>query len=199
MARAGRGHPGTPALFAERFSTTDGRARFVAVAADATTVYEGSKVGTRLKVAGVNVVAVGERDARPGDEVILALGSDGGFRRAIARDGRLAGAQVVGDGAAAAAFARAFERGTPLPGSLAAFVFGVDGIGAASAGTSCAPGDRICVCNEVPRGEILDAIAAGALDVAEIGRRTMAGTGCGTCRGELAALVIGAAGATAEA
>lgn len=168
--------------------------------AGGTAVYEGSKVGTRLKVAGVNVVAVGERDARPGDEVVLALGSDGGFRRAIARDGRLAGAQVVGDGAAAAAFARAFERGTPLPGSLAAFVFGVDGIGAASAGTSCAPGDRICVCNEVSRGEILDAIAAGAHDVAEIGRRTMAGTGCGTCRGELAALVIGAAaGATAEA
>ncbi len=164
-----------------------------------TAVYEGSKVGTRLKVAGINVVAVGERDARPGDEVILALGSDGGFRRAIARDGRLAGAQVVGDAAAAAAFARAFERGTPLPGSLAAFVFGVDGIGAASAGTSCAPGDRICVCNEVSRGEILDAIAAGAHDVAEIGRRTMAGTGCGTCRGELAALVIGAAAATAEA
>ncbi len=30
------GHPGTPVLFAERFSTADGRARFVAVAADAT-------------------------------------------------------------------------------------------------------------------------------------------------------------------
>ncbi|GAC1312218.1 MAG: hypothetical protein NVSMB21_22580 [Vulcanimicrobiaceae bacterium] len=161
--------------------------------------YGGSKVGTRLKVAGVNVVAVGERDARVGDEVILALGADGSFRRAIARDGRLCGAQVVGDATSAAAFARAYERGAPLPGSLAAFVFGVDGIGGGSAVPACDPNDRICVCNEVSRGEILDAIAAGAHDVAEIGRRTMAGTGCGTCRGELALLVIGAKETAVEA
>ncbi|GAC1299441.1 MAG: hypothetical protein NVSMB19_03630 [Vulcanimicrobiaceae bacterium] len=157
-----------------------------------TALYEGSRVGTRLKVAGVNVVAVGERDARPGDEVISALGADGSFRRAIARDGRLTGAQVVGDALAAAAFARAFERGTSLPGSLAAFVFGVDGIGPVTGAAACDPDSRVCVCNEVSRGEILTAIAAGAHDVAEIGRRTMAGTGCGSCRGELAALVIGA-------
>lgn len=91
--------------------------------------YGGSRVGTKLKVAGVNVVALGERDPRPGDDVISALDAEGRFKRAIARNGVLVGAQVVGDAKAAAAFAKAFERGTPLPGSLAAFVFGVDGIG----------------------------------------------------------------------
>ena len=53
--------------------------------------------------------------------------------------------------------------------------------------------ERVCVCNEVSRGEIRRAIEEGARDVSEIGRRTLAGTGCGTCRGELAALVIAAA------
>lgn len=153
--------------------------------------YAGSKVGTRLKVAGVNVVAVGERDARAGDEVISALGADGSFRRAISREGALVGAQVVGDARAAAAFARAFERGTSLPGSLASFVFGVDAI-ALGEPAIAVEDERICVCNDVSRGEIAAAIAAGARDVAEIGRRTSAGTGCGTCRAELATIVIAA-------
>ena len=159
--------------------------------------YTGSQVGTRLKVAGVNVVAVGERDARPGDEVVSALDVDGGFRRAIARGGKLVGAQVVGDARAAAAFARAFERRTPLPGSLASFVFGVDAL-ATMTSDGATIRERVCVCNDVSREEILSAIEGGAHDVAEIGRRTAAGTGCGTCRAELATLVI-AATATAKA
>lgn len=158
--------------------------------------YEGSRVGTRLKVAGVNVVAVGERDARLGDDVIAVRAADGSFRRAIARDGTLVGAQVVGDARAAAAFARAFEGGAPLPGSLAGFMFGVDGI-VTSTVAEPSPGDQVCVCNDISRGEIIAAIAGGASDVAEIGRSTGAGTGCGTCRSELASLVMAATPAAA--
>lgn len=47
------------------------------------------------------------------------------------------------------------------------------------------PGDhRVCVRNEVPGSQITQAIAEGAHDIAEIGRLTLAGTGCGTCRGQ---------------
>jgi bacterioferritin-associated ferredoxin len=56
-----------------------------------------------------------------------------------------------------------------------------------------AAGDElVCICNAVPRSVIDEAIAAGAYDIAELGRVTLAGTGCGTCRGELAQLVIAA-------
>jgi NAD(P)H-nitrite reductase large subunit len=152
-------------------------------------VYAGSRVGTKLKVAGVNVVALGERDARPGDEVITTLDTEGRYRRAVTRNGILVGAQVVGDAKAAAAFAHAFEGGTPIPGSLAAFIFGIEVIGAPS--QPATPGDeRVCVCNEVSRSQIQRAIDTGAHDIAEIGRTTLAGTGCGTCRGELAAMLI---------
>jgi len=153
--------------------------------------YAGSRVGTKLKVAGVNVVALGRREPEPGDESIAALDAAGAYRRGIARDGILVGAQVVGNAAAAAALSKAFDRGTPLPGSLAAVLFGTDGIGAAPA--PLADGDeRVCICNEIARSEIANAIDGGAHDVAEIGRLTLAGTGCGTCRGELAAMVIAA-------
>jgi NAD(P)H-nitrite reductase large subunit len=152
------------------------------------TGYIGSRTGTKLKVAGVNVVALGERDARPGDEVLVHADAQGRYRRAIARGNILVGAQVVGDSVAAASFAHAFENGAPLPGTLVSFVFGVEGLDTQRA--ACAADDRVCVCNDIGRAEIQRAIDAGAHDVAEIGRVTLAGTGCGTCRGELAAMVI---------
>jgi nitrite reductase (NADH) large subunit len=150
--------------------------------------YAGTDVGTRLKVAGVNVVALGARERAPGDEVVVAVGADGSYRKALARGGRLIGAQVVGDPVAAAAFSRAFASRAPLPASLAALVFGVDG--AVSQTTAPASGggeaQRICQCNDVSKETILRAIADGARDVAAIGERTAAGTGCGTCQSDLA-------------
>jgi NAD(P)H-nitrite reductase large subunit len=154
--------------------------------------YRGSRVATKLKVAGVNVVALGAREARLGDVAVASIAEDGSYRRAIARDGVLIGAQVVGDAASAASFARTFDAGTPLPGSLAAFVFGAALAGPSEA-TACAADERVCICNEVARSTIAAAIDAGARDVSEIGRVTAAGTGCGTCRGELAAMIIAAA------
>gem|GEM_PF-311049 len=151
--------------------------------------YTGSRVGTKLKVAGVNVIALGEREPQPGDESIAAIDSAGTYRRGIVRNGVLVGAQVVGDAAAAAALGKAFERGSPLAGSLAATLFGNGAIGGAPANVS-EDDVRVCICNEVPRSDIQRAIDAGAHDVAEIGRITLAGTGCGTCRGELASMVI---------
>lgn len=160
------------------------------------TAYEGSRVGTKLKVAGVNVIALGEREPRPGDESIAAIDGNGAYRRGIVRDGVLIGAQVVGDAAAAAILGKAFERGSPLAGSLAAMLFGNGAIGDAPAPIA-ETDERVCVCNEVPRSAIQRAISAGAHDVAEIGRVTLAGTGCGTCRGELASMVMASQGARA--
>ncbi|MDE2571142.1 MAG: FAD-dependent oxidoreductase [bacterium] len=157
--------------------------------------YAGSRIGTRLKVAGVHVVSLGRTLPENGDEVIAAIGADGSYRRAIARDGVLAGAQVVGDPEAAASFSQAFDRNAPLAGSLAALVCGVPAQTAPRIAAVVPEAAEnldaiLCVCNEVTRGEVIGAISGGARDVAEIGRVTRAGTGCGTCRGDLAELVI---------
>jgi assimilatory nitrate reductase catalytic subunit len=51
------------------------------------------------------------------------------------------------------------------------------------------PGPVLCACMGVGRNSITAAIAAGACSVAEIGAATGAGTNCGACRPELAALI----------
>ncbi|MBD5635024.1 MAG: (2Fe-2S)-binding protein, partial [Candidatus Eremiobacteraeota bacterium] len=142
-------------------------------------------------VAGVNVVALGARERAPGDEAVVAHGADGSYRKAVARGGKLVGAQVVGDAAAAAAFARAFASAAPLPASLAALVFGVEAAVPRPAAVGAAPAasERICQCNDVSKATILAAIASGARDVAALGETTLAGTGCGTCRTDLAMLL----------
>jgi nitrite reductase (NADH) large subunit len=152
--------------------------------------YTGSLAATRLKVAGVNVVSLGARDHAPGEEAVIAHGSDGSYRKAVARNGKLVGAQVVGDPVAAAAFARAFASAAPLPASLAALVFGVDAaVPRIGSSAPSAEDQRICQCNDVSKSTILEAIATGARDVAAIGEATAAGTGCGTCRSDLAMLL----------
>jgi NAD(P)H-nitrite reductase large subunit len=158
------------------------------------TAYTGSRVGTKLKVAGVNVVALGEREVQPGDESIAVIDRHGCYLRGIVRSGVLIGAQAVGDAVVGAALGKAFERGSPLAGSLAALFFGADAAGGPAPATAIAGDERVCVCNEVPRSEIERALAGGALDVAEVGRITLAGTGCGTCRGRIAQMIIAAAG-----
>jgi len=155
----------------------------------AASTYCGSKISTRLKVAGVNVVSVGERDPRQGDAVAIAIEPDGRYRRAISRDGFLVGAQVVGDPAAAAAFAKAFERQAPLAGSVGAFVFSINTVADPRTAAASADDEQICVCNDVSRGTIRSAIATGAVTVDLIGEATAAGTGCGTCRPRLGSLI----------
>ena len=150
--------------------------------------YEGSRIGTKLKVAGVNVVSLGERMPGDGDEAMAARWSDGSFRSLILRDGKLVGAQVVGDGDAAALIAQAFARNAPLAGDPSAFI--LKSIGKPPIDDIQRGDRRVCVCNDILQSSIVEAIQNGAKDVAEIGRVTCAGTGCGSCRGEIAALVI---------
>ncbi len=68
------------------------------------------------------------------------------------------------------------------PGERAALLAGAPpGAGAASA--------SVCICHGVDSAAITGAIAAGANDVAAVGAATRAGTGCGSCRPEIAALL----------
>ncbi|MHC5064086.1 MAG: (2Fe-2S)-binding protein [Planctomycetota bacterium] len=48
---------------------------------------------------------------------------------------------------------------------------------------------RICYCMKIPRSTLLRAIEAGSQDLEGLMRTTRAGTGCGTCRVDLIALL----------
>ncbi len=54
----------------------------------------------------------------------------------------------------------------------------------------------VCLCCAVTDYQLRDAVVDGALDVAEIGRRTGAGTDCGQCRDVLRAFLANVPGST---
>lgn len=55
--------------------------------------------------------------------------------------------------------------------------------------TGPAPEPSLCVCHGIGAGVIADAIRAGCGSVDAVGARTKAGTGCGSCRPEIARLL----------
>ena len=81
-------------------------------------VYTGSFVATKLKVMGVNVASMGERDALPGDEVARYEEPESGvYKKLIVRGGKLAGAILVGDTDAYADLRAADEERRALAGA----------------------------------------------------------------------------------
>jgi assimilatory nitrate reductase catalytic subunit len=54
------------------------------------------------------------------------------------------------------------------------------------------PSPTVCVCHGVPESRVRGAIEGGARSVAAVGEETKAGTGCGSCRPEIAALLAAA-------
>jgi len=147
--------------------------------------YRGSKLYTRLKVAGVEVASMGIIEpAQDSDEVLQVIEDRRGiYRKLIVRDGKLAGAVVVGECESAPTLARWFDRGDPLPPNrLDVFC---------SADVSVAAADpEICNCHHVNESCIKDAIRDGCTSLPQLSAATKAGTGCGSCRGSLARLIL---------
>ena len=77
----------------------------------------GSKLYTRLKVAGVDVASMGRVEPElESDEVIqIVENRRGAYRKLIVREGKLVGAMFVGNTEAAASLVQIFDRGDTLP------------------------------------------------------------------------------------
>ena len=74
---------------------------------------------------GVELAVMGEKQARDADDEVVTYAEPGRgvYQKLIVRDGRLAGAILLGDTAAAPALQQLFDRGTPLPESRASLLF----------------------------------------------------------------------------
>lgn len=148
--------------------------------------YFGSKVYARLKVAGVEVASMGlvETD-RATDEVIQVIEERRGvYRKLIVRDGKLAGAMLVGDAEAAPTLIRLYDRDELLPPNrLDVLASPGGGVGVVSSGP------EVCNCHHVTESTLTEAIRAGASTLSELSSCTKAGTGCGSCRPALSALI----------
>ena len=147
--------------------------------------YHGSKIYTRLKVAGVDVASMGRVEPElEMDEVIQVVETRRDtYRRLIVRGQELIGAILVGNTGATARLIQIFDRGDPLPADPLLALCSESSLGEPS-------GDRqVCNCRKVTESRLRMAISDGATTVESLCESTGAGTGCGSCKGELAELI----------
>ena len=107
------------------------------------------------------------------------------YRKLIVRDDKLIGAILIGHGAtdAAAALVQLYDRDDPLPENrLEIFCTTSTGFGSND--------PEICNCHHVRESVILGAIGGGCTSLPALADQTRAGSGCGSCRGQLTSLLM---------
>ena len=155
--------------------------------------FQGADQSTKLKLMGITVAAFGEYD---GDKQPLSSAlrytTGGVYRKLVTRNGRLIGVVTVGD----------WENLDRIRESLNAPVLTSfwDMRRFRSTGnlwpkseslkvSDWAPESLVCGCLAVSRGTLTEAQAKGCTTVADLSRKTGAGTMCGSCKPLLADLL----------
>jgi assimilatory nitrate reductase electron transfer subunit len=182
-------HPGTvsglvqpaweqAAVLADLVTGTDPAAR-----------YRGTPVVTRLKARDVDLAALGdvhaEVDSVDAEVLCLQDPARGRYAKLVLRDGRVAGAILLGAPDAAATITQLYDRGVPAPSDRLGLLLGR--VLPPGAPTATGPADLpaaavICRCNTVSKGQLVKAWRAGARELTELAATTRATTGCGSCR-----------------
>jgi nitrite reductase (NADH) large subunit len=153
-------------------------------------VYVGSRVATKLKVAGLDVAVMGARDEAADDEIVCYTEpSRGIYTKLIVREERLHGAIVIGLPDATALVVQRFLDDSPVPPARSEMLFPPAGRPPQQAVAEIPDAARICDCNAVPKAAIVDAVLGGARSLRAVCERTRAGTGCGSCRPEVQRIV----------
>ncbi len=168
--------------------------------ADPGAAYHGSRLATKLKVAGVDVAAMGLKEPeRPDDEFVqFSEPSRGVYQTVIIRDGILVGATLLGDVSKVASLTQAFDRRVPLPEERVRLLFD---LGAPTAKVGAAELDdqaQVCNCNGVSKGQLVACVRDGQRTVGGVMAATRAGKGCGSCKGLVADVVAAALGEDLE-
>ena len=154
--------------------------------------YHGSKLGTKLKVMGVELASMGiTKPAEADDEVVVYREPARGlYKKLILRADRIAGAILLGDIEAAGTLMQMFFAGTKAPARRADLLFGSP-TGVALLKASDLPDNaQICNCNGVSKRQIVDAIEMkNCHSVSKVGACTKAGLGCGSCKSLVAQIL----------
>ena len=154
-------------------------------------LYRGSRVSTKLKVAGVDVAVMGEKDAVEKDDEVVSYAepSRGVYKKLILRNDQLIGAIVIGDGAIVPALVHAFLESKQLPSTRAELLMTPAAESRSMTAEHIPDSAQICDCNAVTKAEIVQAVLEGARSVAAVSQVTRACTGCGSCKPEVEAIV----------
>jgi nitrite reductase (NADH) large subunit len=167
---------------------------------DPRSAYVGSKMATKLKVAGVNVASMGTvRPEREDDEfVVFSEPRRGVYKSVVIRDDRLIGATLLGDVEKVAFLMQAFDRGLPLPEDRVNLMFNLGTPPAEVGVAELADDAQVCNCNGVSKATIARTVTGGVRTVPGVMNATRAGKGCGSCKSLVAQVVEWAAGGEVE-
>jgi nitrite reductase (NADH) large subunit len=149
--------------------------------------FAGADMSTKLKLMGVDVASIGD-----------ALGTTAGSRAYQFTDERkqvykklvvsecgkyLLGAVLVGDAAEYGTLLQMMLNKIELPEAPEFLILPQsDGKAKPGIGVDALPASaQICSCNNVSKGQLCDAVANGATNIAELKSCTKAGTACGGC------------------
>jgi nitrite reductase (NADH) large subunit len=163
--------------------------------------YHGSRLATKLKVAGVAVATMGLKQPERDDDEFVQFSEprQGVYKTAIIRDGRLVGATLLGDVSKVAFLMQAFDRGAPLPDQRVELLFDMGTPSPAVGAAELADGAQVCNCNGVSKADLVACVDAGVRTVSGVMATTRAGKGCGSCKGLVGDVVEWATGGQVEA
>jgi len=154
-------------------------------------VYCGSKVSTKLKVMGVELAVMGDKHPRgSGDEEVSYVEQSRGiYKKLIIRNGQLAGAILLGDSLRAASLQQYFDQGSELPENRAELLFPISGEAKPLTMAYVPDSAQICNCNGVSKGRLVEAVQSGCRSLKSLCDATRAGTGCGSCKPQVQAIL----------
>jgi nitrite reductase (NADH) large subunit len=163
--------------------------------------YHGSRTATKLKVAGVDVAAMGVKAPERDDDEFVQYSEPrrGVYKTVVVREDKLIGATLVGDVSKVAFLMQAFDRGLPLPPERVSLMFDLGTPDAATGAAELADDAQVCNCNGVSKAAIVGCVNDGRTSVEGVMAATRAGKGCGSCKGLVAQIVEWAAAAAGSA
>ena len=162
--------------------------------------YHGSRMATKLKVAGVDVAAMGLKAPEHDDDEFVQYSEPkhGVYKTVVVRDNKLVGATLVGDVSKVAFLMQAFDRGLPLPEERISLMFDIGTPEVAVGAAELSDDAQVCNCNGVQKATIVETVRGGEKSVTGVMAATRAGKGCGSCKGLVAQIVEWAAGGAVE-
>jgi len=168
--------------------------------ADPKAAYHGSRMATKLKVAGVDVATMGvKRPEREDDEFVrFAEPRRGVYKSVVVRDGKLVGATLLGDVSKVAFLTQSFDRGLPLPEERVELLFSLAGPSQEQGAAEMDDTVAVCNCNGVSKGDLVGCVRGGTRSVSGVMAATRAGKGCGSCKELVCSIVEWAADGDVE-
>ena len=173
----------------------------VITGADPDAEYHGSRLATKLKVAGVDVAQMGVREPEPDRDEFVQFSETGRgvYQTVIIRDGTLIGATLVGDVSKVASLTQAFDSRAALPEERVKLLFDLGSADDGSAAGDLPDDTQVCNCNGVDKGTLVAAVTeGGCANASAVMDSTRAGKGCGSCKGlvkEIVELALDGGGA----